>query len=118
MTYILENFFDEPDIITDSNDNKKQLITQYKLNQNFPNPFNPSTVIKYDLVKSSKVELKIYDILGQEVKTLVNEVQEKGHRTALWNGNDNFNNKVSSGIYFYRISAGKWNDIKKMILLK
>jgi len=118
VTYILGNFFEESDIITSTEADENQLITHFKLNQNYPNPFNPSTAIKYDLLENSKVELRIYNILGQEVKTLVNEIQEKGHKTAIWNGNDNFDTKVSSGIYFYRISAGKWTDIKKMILLK
>jgi len=88
------------------------------LSQNYPNPFNPSTIIKYDLLKSGKVELKIYNILGQEVKTLVNNFEEKGRKSITWNGENNFNQKVSSGIYFYRISSENWSDIKKMIFLK
>ncbi len=117
IEYILKNILGETTVSVDGSENNLE-ITEYKLNQNFPNPFNPNTVIKYDLVKSSKVELKIFNILGQEVKTLVNSFEEKGRKTAIWNGEDNFNNKVSSGIYFYRISANDWNDIKKMILLK
>jgi CotH protein/lamin tail-like protein/chitobiase/beta-hexosaminidase-like protein/parallel beta helix pectate lyase-like protein/type IX secretion system substrate protein len=118
MEFMLENFMEEPRIISDDKSINNLVITEYKLNQNYPNPFNPSTLIKYDLVKKSKVDLKIYDILGQEVITLVNKYEDKGRKTVLWNGRDNFNNKVSSGIYFYRISAGDWNDIKKMILMK
>jgi hypothetical protein len=118
MEFILKNFFEEQDIITDTFDYGDHVITEYKLDQNYPNPFNPLTVIKYDLLKSSDVELKIYDVLGREVITLVNEYQERGRRTAIWNGVDKFNSKVSSGIYFYRISAGKWTDVKKMMLVK
>ena len=118
MEYILKNFFKVPDVLNEYFEDGDLIITHYSLEQNYPNPFNPLTVIKYDLVESVKVELTIFDILGQEVKTLVNSFQEKGRRTAIWNGVDNFNNNVSSGIYFYRISAGEWTDIKKMILLK
>ena len=118
MEYILKNFLEEDDIITDSFDNDDKIITKYNLDQNYPNPFNPLTVIKYDLAQSTNVELKIYNILGEEVKTLVNKFQEKGRRTVIWKGVDNFDNKVSSGIYLYRISAGNWSDIKKMIMLK
>ena len=95
-----------------------QIITEYKLNQNFPNPFNPTTVIRYELVNDSKVDLIIYNILGQEVKTLVSKFEKKGRKAAVWDGTDNLNSKVSSGIYFYRVSANNWSDIKKMILLK
>ena len=113
---ILSQFFNEsPGLSTNSNDN---VVTNYYLSQNFPNPFNPTTTIKYDLVKRSKIELIIFNILGQEVKTLVNEYQEKGRKIVFWNGDNNFNKKVSSGVYFYRISSGDWSDIKKMILLK
>ena len=64
------------------------------------------------------LELNIYNLPGQKVKTLVNEFQEKGRRTILWNSIDDFGSKVSSGIYLYRIKAGDWTDVKKMILMK
>jgi len=118
LEYILENFLEDSSVSNVDDDRNYQVITQYKLNQNYPNPFNPSTVIKYDLIDNSKVDLRIYNILGQEVKTLVNNFEEKGRKTAIWNGRDNHDNKVSSGIYFYKISANNWTDIKKMILLK
>jgi CotH protein/chitobiase/beta-hexosaminidase-like protein/lamin tail-like protein/parallel beta helix pectate lyase-like protein/type IX secretion system substrate protein len=118
IEYILENFFEEINIVSVNDKLSGGEIKDYKLNQNYPNPFNPSTIIKYDLVKNSKVELKIYNILGQEVKTLVNNFEEKGVKAVTWNGNDNFNKRVSSGIYFYRISANEWSDIKKMIFIK
>jgi hypothetical protein len=114
---MLKEFFNEPKIISDTFD-EKSLITQYYLHQNYPNPFNPSTVIKYDLLESEKVELRIYNVLGQEVRTLVNELQEKGNKRVTWNGLDNLNRKVSTGIYFYKITAGSWSEVKKMILMK
>jgi len=118
VEYSLKYFFEEGKISPVEEDDDNDVITEYSLKQNFPNPFNPTTVIKYNLVKSAKVELKIFDVLGQEIKTLVNGFVEKGRRTILWNGTDANENKVSSGIYFYRISANNWSDIKKMVLLK
>ncbi len=117
IEYMLKNFFDETTVSVDGSENNLE-VTEYKLNQNFPNPFNPTTVIRYELVNDSKVDLKIYNILGQEVKTLISKFEKKGRKVTVWDGTDNLNGKVSSGIYFYRISANGWNDIKKMILLK
>jgi hypothetical protein len=90
----------------------------YNLFQNYPNPFNPSTTIRYSILKPSDVIIKIYDVLGREVNTLVNEFKENGTFQVTWNGDDDFRNKVSSGIYFYRIKAGTFVKTKKMILLK
>ncbi|MEJ2196558.1 MAG: T9SS type A sorting domain-containing protein [Ignavibacteriaceae bacterium] len=90
----------------------------YRLEQNYPNPFNPATTIRYSVVKSDNVAIKIYDVLGREVKTLVNEFKENGNFQVTWNGENNFGYKVNSGIYFYRIETGLFVDTKKMILLK
>ncbi len=90
----------------------------YNLAQNFPNPFNPTTTISYSLPERSNVVLKIYDMLGREVKTLINEEQSEGNYNITWNGDTNFGAKVASGMYLYRIEAGKFNQVKKMILLK
>ena len=89
------------------------LPTQYKLEQNFPNPFNPTTNIRYNIIKASKVTLKIYDILGREVKTLVNTEQAAGQYTVKFDAQN-----LSSGVYFYRISAGDFNATKKLMFLK
>ncbi|MBU0475770.1 MAG: CotH kinase family protein [Bacteroidetes bacterium] len=118
IEYMLEYFLEESELVSVDDFENNQIITEYNLSQNYPNPFNPSTIIKYDLLKSGKVELKIFNILGQEVKTLVNNFEEKGRKSITWNGENNFNQKVSSGIYFYRISSENWSDIKKMIFLK
>ena len=86
---------------------------QFILFQNYPNPFNPSTVINYEIPKSSLVTLKVYDVLGREVATLVNEEKPAGRYNATFDAS-----KYSSGVYFYRITAGDFSQIKKMVLLK
>jgi photosystem II stability/assembly factor-like uncharacterized protein len=83
------------------------------LYQNYPNPFNPNTIIKFDLKKSSYVTMKIYDSMGREVETLVNEKLEAGTFAASWNGTN-----FPSGIYFYKMSADGFNETGKMILVK
>ncbi len=86
---------------------------QYSLEQNYPNPFNPSTKIKYSIAKDGNVSLKIFNILGREVKTLVNENQKAGKYTINFDGSN-----LSSGIYFYSLETGSFKQVKKMILLK
>ncbi|MHC1736741.1 MAG: LamG-like jellyroll fold domain-containing protein [Ignavibacteriaceae bacterium] len=86
---------------------------QFLLSQNFPNPFNPETVIKYQIPTDSHVSLKIFDVLGNEVANLVDEMKEAGNHAIHWKGNN-----VPSGVYFYQISAGDYKNVKKMMLLK
>lgn len=88
------------------------LPDRFTLSQNYPNPFNPSTVIKYSIPKETKVTLKVYDILGSEVAVLVNEVKTAGSYQAV------LNNKIASGVYFYRIEAGSFTETKRMVLIK
>ena len=88
------------------------------LYQNHPNPFNPSTVISYYVPDECNVTLEIYDISGKRISQLVRKEQEKGFYTAEWNGLDSHGTSVSSGIYFYRLIAGKETVSKKMVLLK
>ena len=92
------------------------LIT--KLNQNYPNPFNPETTINYSLKENSKVSLNIYNIKGQKVKQLVSDQLSAGQHSVIWNGKNDNGKSVSSGIYFYKLKAGKYSKIKKMLLLK
>ena len=95
-------------------DNQNNIIPQkYELEQNYPNPFNPSTKIKYAIPRISQVEIKIYDILGNVVQTLVNEEKSAGVYELIWNAAD-----LSSGVYFYQIHAGNFVQTKKMLLLK
>jgi hypothetical protein len=90
------------------------LIPQkFNLNQNYPNPFNPVTNIKYDLPKDVFVSIKIYDLIGREIKTLVNEYKTAGSYLVSFNGSE-----FASGVYFYRIQAGSYIQTKKMIILK
>ncbi len=97
---------------------ENEVPTQFELTQNYPNPFNPSTMISYSIAKSSFVSLKVYDILGREVKTLLSQQMNAGKHNLNWNGDDNYGNKVSSGTYIYRISADNFVSSKKMILIK
>ena len=93
---------------------------EFALHQNFPNPFNPDTTIKYDLAESADVTLQIYNVLGQVVRTLVaSEAQNAGRYQIRWNGMDDRGVPVSSGVYFFQISAdGKFHDVRKLMLLK
>ncbi len=92
--------------------------SEFVLCQNYPNPFNPETKIKYSLAKNSKVKLVIYNVLGQRVKTLVDEYKTAGNKLAYWDGKDETGNEVGSGVYFYKIEAGDFMQTKKMILLR
>jgi len=85
---------------------------------NYPNPFNPTTTINFSLPEDSDVELSIYNVKGQKVITLTNEFLVKGLHSIEWNGKNNNNKSASSGIYFYKISAGKSTTMRKMLLLK
>jgi hypothetical protein len=93
--------------------NGKEIIKEFELSQNFPNPFNPNTTIRYQIPKSGNVTLKIYDVLGAEVTTLVNEEKVAGKYEVSFNAS-----KLASGVYIYRIQAGDFISSKKMILLK
>ncbi|MGP8323231.1 MAG: FlgD immunoglobulin-like domain containing protein [Methanosarcinaceae archaeon] len=90
----------------------------FTLQQNYPNPFNPSTTIKYSMAKPCDVQIKIYNQLGQEVYTLVNERKVAGEYNVRWNGRDAKGNELASGIYYYRLTAGKRVDTKKMLYLQ
>ena len=91
----------------------------YALQNNYPNPFNPETTIKYQLPEAGEVTLEIYNMLGQVVNTLVNDYQTAGRYVIQWDATNNNGQSLSSGVYFYRISAGEeFHSIKKMLLLK
>jgi len=85
----------------------------YELGQNYPNPFNPSTRISFSIPAQAKVELKVYNLLGQEIATLVNEVRAAGVHNVRFNGS-----ALASGVYIYRLTAGDFNAVKKMVLVK
>jgi hypothetical protein len=109
-TYI--NGYEKPPIPKDEATDEI-IVTETKLFENYPNPFNPSTVIKYQLSEASQVSLKVYDVMGKEVTTLVNSFQNKGSYDVTFNAND-----LSSGIYFYKLNANGKQLINKMLLMK
>ncbi len=90
-----------------------EIPNYFSLAQNYPNPFNPTTSIKYSVPTAVNVSLKVYDLLGKEVATLVNEMKQPGFHTADFNASN-----LASGIYFYRIDAGEFTSVKKMMLVK
>lgn len=91
---------------------------RFALGQNYPNPFNPTTSIAYELATDTRVVLKIYNALGQEVRTLVRAMESAGHKQVVWDGLDAVGNRVGSGIYFYRLEAGGRSFTKKMLMVK
>jgi hypothetical protein len=105
------------EMITGIEDEQNSLPESFSLEQNFPNPFNPSTVIRYQLPLSSNVTLKVFDVLGNEVATLVNEYKSTGRYEVEFN-TSSINRQTSSGIYFYQLKAGDYIQTKKMILMK
>jgi hypothetical protein len=90
----------------------------YSLSQNYPNPFNPTTKIQFGLPVTENVQLRIYDVLGREVRSLLNERYDAGMYSVQWDGKNNFGRQVSSGMYIYHIRAGKFVQTKKMLLMK
>lgn len=94
------------------------LPREFSISQNYPNPFNPTCVIAYALPNDCQVKLSIYNILGQKVKVLIDEYQSAGYRTVTWDGKDDQGQKVSAGVYFYRIEAGNFEKSLKMVLTK
>jgi endo-1,4-beta-xylanase len=100
------------DIVLNTKEQTSIPITS-NLYNNYPNPFNPSTTIQYYVASSSKVILKVYDVLGKEIRTLVDKIQSAGSYSVQFNGED-----ISSGIYFYRLIAGDFISTKKLMLIK
>jgi len=94
------------------------VVDGFQLEQNFPNPFNPSTTIRYSLERANTVSLKVFNTLGQEVRSLVSERQAAGDYTVVWDGRDNQGNIVSSGTYVYQMTSGNTVQSKKMTLLQ
>jgi hypothetical protein len=91
---------------------------QFALHQNYPNPFNATTNIRYQVPADDHVRLKIFNTLGQEVRTLVDSRQVSGEYQIRWDGRNDHGSDVSTGIYFYSLRAGEFTDTRKMVLLK
>ena len=90
----------------------------YSLAQNFPNPFNPSTTIRYNLKEAGAVSLRIYDVMGQRVRELVDAPQPAGRYQVIWDGRDQRGTSVANGVYFYELRAGEFRALRKMVLMK
>ena len=104
-------------------DDKDFVPTEFALSQNYPNPFNPSTSIEFSVPVNSDVTIKIFNLLGEVVTTLVSEEISTGHHSVVWNGNNEVGNQVTSGIYFYEMKANgndgrTYSQIMKMVFLK
>jgi hypothetical protein len=100
-------------IPSSTGDGNTHIPVSFKLRQNYPNPFNPATTIRYDLPTAEYVTLRVYDILGREVATLVNKRQTAGSYSIRFDAN-----QLSSGLYFYKITAGSFNKTRKMVVMK
>ena len=99
-------------------DNELAVPMEFALQQNYPNPFNPSTQIQYALPTDANVTIAIYDLVGRQIRTLVNEQVTAGFHSTLWNATNDMGSPVSAGVYIYTITANEFRDVKKMILLK
>ena len=91
---------------------------QFALGQNFPNPFNPETTIAYDLPEKTRVQVEVFDVLGQKVRTLVDGEQAAGRYQVRWEGRDENGRNAASGIYFYRLHTDGFHSIRRMVLLR
>jgi len=105
------------DFVTDVNETNPAIPTEFSLSQNYPNPFNPTTTIKYAISNRQLVTLKVYDILGSEIATLVNEDKTAGNYEVEFKSSVG-SLQLASGIYFYRLQAGNFIETKKMVVLK
>jgi len=94
------------------------LPCNFSLSPAYPNPFNPITTIRYNLPEQSQVTMIIYDLMGKQVKTIVNQVEEPGYKSIIWDATNNSGQTVSAGLYYYQINAGDFSRTKKMVLLK
>ena len=101
------------DTTTTGINNSEEIPGGYELGQNYPNPFNPVTIIKYSIPKGSHVTLKVFDVLGNEVATLVNGMKQAGNYAVSFNGIG-----LASGVYVYQLKAGGFTSTKKLVLLK
>jgi len=104
----LKGWFDGDFLSTESG-----LPTHYALSQNYPNPFNATTIINYQLPADAHVKLEVYNTLGQKVATLADERQQAGYRSVLWDAS-----KMSSGLYFYKLTSGDFSETRRMMLVK
>jgi hypothetical protein len=115
--YCTIKYFQTPSVVEDETGDRER-PSEFDLSQNYPNPFNPSTKIEFTLAKSGFVALRIYDVLGRKVKTLVSEELSSGYKSVIWDGKNDAGDEVASGVYFYQLKVGDFSQPKKMLLLK
>ncbi|MGP8321838.1 MAG: right-handed parallel beta-helix repeat-containing protein [Methanosarcinaceae archaeon] len=111
-------WFDEATPLAVDGSEENQIPTSYRLNQNFPNPFNPETAIQYQLLEAGLVTLGVFNLLGQRVKTLVNQNQTAGIHQQVWDGRNDIGKIVPTGVYFYQLRSGNFSAMKKMLLMQ
>lgn len=107
-----------PVVLTTSNVTTNGVPSRFRLAQNYPNPFNPVTTIRFELPQASHVVIKVFNIAGQEVRTIVDRGYDAGVQTIIWDAKTSSGRDAASGVYFYRIEAGSFVDMKKMVLLR
>lgn len=115
---LVTNPGDPNSVPTEVADNNSLMPAAYRLYNNYPNPFNPSTNISFEIPQSGNVSLTIFNSLGQVVKTLVSDELSPGRHNFVWDGTDEANNNVASGIYLYKLTAGTFTRTMRMVLLK
>ena len=98
--------------------NIELIPTVFALLQNYPNPFNPVTTLRYDLPEQSTVNIIIYDMLGRQVRTLLNQTQDAGFKSVIWDATNDYGKPVSAGVYLYKLQAGEFVQTRKMVLMK
>jgi len=98
--------------------NEILLPSRFGLAQNYPNPFNPETTIEYQVPQTAPVRMMVYNILGQQIRTLIDEVRDAGQHRVIWDGRDDAGRPVASGVYFCQMTAGSYRQTRKMTLLK
>jgi len=115
---LLPRYVSDLNVVVAVNEPVSHLPKNFSIAQNFPNPFNPSTTIEYTVPKQSDISIKIYNLLGQEIRTLVNGSKAQGRYSVTWDGKDNAGRAVSTGIYFYRLNAPNFVETRKMVMIK
>ena len=97
---------------------RNRMPAEFAIAQNYPNPFNPETTIRYDLPRASHVRLTVYDVLGNQIRVLVDNLENAGIKYLTWDGSDDRGRQVSSGFYFYRLEAGTFSQVRRLTLMK
>ena len=105
-------------ILPAMNIESNEIPNEFMLYNAFPNPFNPSTTIRFDLPEDSFVTINVYDMVGRHVKTLLNNKMSAGRKSIVWDSTNNFDHPVSTGTYFYAIKTVEYSQTKKMVYLK